>query len=37
MTPVFPRSTARITLRRLSESDLADFQAYRQCEELSRY
>jgi RimJ/RimL family protein N-acetyltransferase len=37
MAPVLPRSTPRITLRRLTDSDLADFQAYRQCEELSRY
>ncbi|MFC5475611.1 GNAT family N-acetyltransferase [Paraherbaspirillum soli] len=37
MAPIFPRSTARITLRRLTVSDLVDFQAYRQCEELSRY
>lgn len=37
MAPVLPRSTARIELRRLTVSDLADFQAYRQCEELSRY
>jgi len=37
MAAIFPRSTARITLRRLTVSDLVDFQAYRQCEELSRY
>jgi len=32
-----PRSTPRLTLRRLSVADLSAFQAYRQCEELSRY
>jgi len=37
MTSVLPRSTARITLRRLVLKDLADFQAYRSCEELARY
>jgi RimJ/RimL family protein N-acetyltransferase len=32
-----PRSTTRLTLRRVSGADLSAFQAYRQCEELSRY
>src|ERR1700734_1949898 len=32
-----PRFTLRLTLRRLSVADLSAFQAYRQCEELSRY
>jgi len=32
-----PRATTRLTLRRLSVADLSAFQAYRQCEELSRY